>query len=237
VKVEHTASETTKEAIQERAETLQGSEDAISAKERHGETTAPTDSCTTPAEGVAKEPVKPDDKVAETAGPDLEQKIADVETVSKGGEGTASNKEEEQMEANENQKLQQVVNDEDMNFESMFGDVNNGGDQTNDLNFDLDLNPDGLGDSNPFGSTGQDATNLELLPGLESYANATGDDFSMLNLPPSTSGDQAGGQGNNSNFELPEIQGDSNFNDLFADGEFNDASLMELDLEDGFFNS
>lgn len=131
----------------------------------------------------------------------------------------------------------QTVSDGDMNFESMFGDANMGNDQNNDMNFDLDLNSNNLGVPNPFDAVTNTASNLELLPGLESYANASGDDFNMLNLPPSTTGVQAGtGGAVNNNFDLGEIQGDTHFNDLFADGDFGgDASLMDLDLEDGFF--
>ncbi len=136
------------------------------------------------------------------------------------------------------EQTDQTANDEDMNFESMFGDANAGNDQNNDLNFDLDLNPENLGGSNPFDSVTHDANNLELLPGLESYANASGDEFGMLNLPSSTTANQTGIRALDKNFDLPEIQGDSNFNDLFADGDFGgDASLLDLDLEDGFFNT
>jgi hypothetical protein len=132
----------------------------------------------------------------------------------------------------------QAVNDEDMNFESMFGDVNVGNDQNNDLNFDMDINSANLVGSNPFDSTSHDTNNLELLPGLASYANASGDDFSMLNLPTSSKANQTGISTLDKDFELPEIQGDSNFNDLFADGDFGgDASLMDLDLEHGFFDT
>ena len=134
-------------------------------------------------------------------------------------------------------RADQTGNDEDLNFESMFGDANGGNDQNNDLNFDLNLNPDHLVGANPLDSTTHDANNLELLPGLESYANASTDDFSMLNLPPSTGANQSGIRRQENNFELPEIQGDSNFNDLFADGDFEgDAALVDLDLDDGFFN-
>lgn len=130
------------------------------------------------------------------------------------------------------------VNDEDMNFESMFGDANAGADQNNDLNFDMDLNTDNLGGSNLFGSTAHNAKHLELLPGLESYANASGDEFGMISLPTSSTAIQPGVRALENNFDLPEIQGDSNFNDIFADGDFvGDASLMDLDLEDGFFNT
>lgn len=136
------------------------------------------------------------------------------------------------------EQVGKTANDEDVNFESMFGDADAGNDQNNELNFDLDLNPDTMGGSNPFDSAPRDANNVELLPGLESYANASGEDFSMLNLPASTIGDQTGVDAPTSNFDLPEIQGDSSFNDLFNDGDFGgDASLMDLDLEDGFFDT
>jgi hypothetical protein len=165
-----------------------------------------------------------------------EEKGKDVAEVTKDKPAPAPALQEEPGEHNEQAEL--TTNDEDMNFESMFGDANAGNDQSNDLNFDLDLNPDKFGGSNPFDSTAHDATNLELLPGLESYANASGDDFGMLNLPSSSAANQPGMPALDNNFDLPEIQGDSNFNDLFADGDFGgDASLMDLDLEDGFFNT
>jgi hypothetical protein len=165
-----------------------------------------------------------------------EEKDKDVTEFTKDKPAPAPAPEEEPGEHNEQAEL--TANDEDMNFESMFGDANAGNDQSNDLNFDLDLNPDKFGGSNPFDSTAHDATNLELLPGLESYANASGDDFGMLNLPSSSTANQPGIPALGNNFDLPEIQGDSNFNDLFADGDFGgDASLMDLDLEDSFFNT
>lgn len=136
---------------------------------------------------------------------------------------------------------------DDLNFDSMFGeadtskdankDVDNGlgKDVDNNLNFDLDLKTDKLGGTNPFGTSVEEADDLEILPGLESYANASGDDFNMLALPASTTGGQAGV---NNQFDLPEIQGGSSFDDLFADGDLGgDAALMDLDLEDSFFNT
>jgi hypothetical protein len=58
----------------------------------------------------------------------------------------------------------------------------------------------------------------------------------MLNLPASSKTNQIPPLGKE--FDLPEIQGDSSFNDLFADGDFGgDASLMDLDLENGFFDN
>ncbi len=146
---------------------------------------------------------------------------------------------EEMKEQNEQAgEADRTANNEEMNFESMFGDVNTGSDQNNDLNFDLDLSTTNLVESNPFDSTTHEPNNLELLPGLESYANASGDDFGMLNLPSTTKANQSSVPGLGTEFELPEIQGDSNFNDLFADGDFGgDASLMDLDLENGFFDA
>ena len=145
---------------------------------------------------------------------------------------------EQKEQAGEADQTDRTGNDEEMNFESMFGDVNTGNDQNNDLNFDLDLSTANLVESNPFDSTTHEPTNLELLPGLESYANASGDDFGMLNLPSTTKANPSSVPGLGTEFELPEIQGDSNFNDLFADGDFGgDASLMDLDLENGFFDT
>lgn len=135
------------------------------------------------------------------------------------------------------QQAEQAATNED-HFETMFGQSPTDNDKNNDLNFDLNLSADNLGSSNPFDSAPHDANNLELLPGLESYANASGDEFTMLNVAASTTENPKGVQATNNNFDLPEIQGDSNFNDLFADGDFGgDASLMDLDLEDGFFNT
>jgi hypothetical protein len=145
-----------------------------------------------------------------------------------------SKEQKEQLEQLEH--ADQTANEEDMNFESMFGDANVGDDQNNDLSFDMDLNSANLVGSNPFDSTSHEANNLELLPGLASYANASGDDFSMLNLPASSKTNQIPPL--EKEFDLPEIQGDSSFNDLFADGDFGgDASLMDLDLENGFFDN
>lgn len=133
---------------------------------------------------------------------------------------------------------EQTANEEELNFESMFSDANDGNEQNNDLQFNLELNTDNLGSSNPFGSTTHDGNHLGLLPGLESYANSSGDDFTVINIPTSVSGAQSGNRVMNDDFGLPEIQSDNNFNDLFADGDFGgDASLMDLDLEDGFFKT
>ena len=137
----------------------------------------------------------------------------------------------------QSEQAEQTAPTED-NFQSMFRHAPSGNDQNNDLDIDLNLSADNLESSNPFDSAAHDANNLELLPGLESYANASGDEFNMLNVPASATENQKGIQASNNNFDLPEIQGDSNFNDLFADGDFGgDASLMDLDLEDGFFNT
>ncbi|KAI9810281.1 MAG: hypothetical protein M1827_006331 [Pycnora praestabilis] len=140
----------------------------------------------------------------------------------------------------------------DMNFESMFADVSGeGGD--NDLNFDLDFSGDGTGNENllnddPFGNNiGETAASAlpgpsnedvsSLLPGLESYANAD-DDFSMLELPPSSNAiDNAVGSAVNnlqttqtayggSNGPTDLLPPDSSFDDLF----FNSA---EFNIGDG----
>jgi len=151
---------------------------------------------------------------------------------------TAAPPEESKEQKEQLEHADRTANDEDMNFESMFGDAIVGNDQNNDLSFDMDLNSANLVGSNPFDSTSHDASNLELLPGLASYANASGDEFRMLNLPTSSKTNQAGIAPLGKEFELPEIQGDSSFNDLFADGDFGgDASLMDLDLENGFFDN
>ncbi|KAF7512130.1 hypothetical protein GJ744_002292 [Endocarpon pusillum] len=145
---------------------------------------------------------------------------------------------EQKEQAGEAVQAGRTGNDEEMNLDSMFADVNTGNDQSNDLNFDLDLSTANLVESNHFDSSGHEPTNLELLPGLESYANASSDDFGMLNLPSTTRANPSSVPGLGTEFDLPEIQGDSNFDDLFADGDFGgDASLMDLDLENGFFDS
>ncbi|EXJ63460.1 uncharacterized protein A1O5_11509 [Cladophialophora psammophila CBS 110553] len=67
---------------------------------------------------------------------------------------------------------------EAFNFESMFGepsaDMMDG--TNNDMNFDLDNLGDGFGADASQLNVQQDASLSSLLPGLESYANQTGDD-------------------------------------------------------------
>ena len=190
---------------------------------------------TSTAEETDPEPKELDRKESSRAADIQEKKGKGAENISQKQNRAPAAQESTEL----NEQPDQTVSDGDMNFESMFGDANADNDQNNDMNFDLDLNPDNLNVSNPFDSTSHNASNLELLPGLESYANASGDDFNMLNLPSTTTGDQIGtGAVKNNSSDLPEIQGDSNFNELFADGDFGgDASLMDLDLEDGFFNT
>lgn len=189
---------------------------------------------TATADETASEPREPDQKAsmaAEVRGKKGKEavKISQSQTVGPAVHDTGLHEQPDQ-----------TVSYGDMIFESMFGDANAGNEQTNELNYDLDLNPDSVKVSNGFDPTSHNTRNLELLPGLESYANASGDDFNMLNLPAASTVDQAGTSVvlNNNSFDLPEIQGETNFNELFADGDFGgDASLMELDLEDGFFNT
>ena len=185
------------------------------------------------ADGTAQR--EPDEKESAQPAGIQEESSKEVEQITPPEEAAPP----QQLLTQQNEQPERTVSDGDMNFESMFGDINAGNDQTNDqtndLNFDLDLNPQSLAVSNPLDSATHNASNLELLPGLESYANASGDEFNMLDLP-STTNDQTGTQAVNYSLDLPEIQDDTNFNDLFADGDFGaDASLMDLDLEDGFF--
>jgi hypothetical protein len=139
-------------------------------------------------------------------------------------------------------------------FNSMFDDANDVGDDSNaDLGFDVNAGTD------PFASTateqknggqGNNSGSLDsLLPGLESYANQTGDD--MINFDSSNAGGAGmnGAAGDQSDmFDLPDL-GDSSFNDLLNDDSLgggiggvgddmlNDDSMMNFEeLDESFFN-
>ncbi|KIY04116.1 uncharacterized protein Z520_00808 [Fonsecaea multimorphosa CBS 102226] len=76
---------------------------------------------------------------------------------------------------------------EAFNFESMFAepsaDMMEG--NNNDINFDLDNLGDGFGGDSSHLNMQQDASLSSLLPGLESYANQTGDDANFgMPVPP-----------------------------------------------------
>jgi hypothetical protein len=142
---------------------------------------------------------------------------------------------------------------QDLNFDSMF-DAPTGGTtdlDAADLEFLNDFNVDSVGD----GSAGNTDLN-SLLPGLESYANGTTDDFTMVFNPPGTNTNDAAAMNKpkQSIFDGMDMGNDlpvpgSNFDDLFLDGgdmgtmgdndEFlNSASLGEIgDFDENLFDS
>ncbi|KAI9716246.1 MAG: hypothetical protein M1812_005471 [Candelaria pacifica] len=128
----------------------------------------------------------------------------------------------------------------DMNFESMFADLDGGG---SEMNYDLDFSVPGGGDENvlgddPFMNTidGNDPSLIpgnssedinSLLPGLENYANNPSDDFGMLDNP-NTSGQAENLDLNEqSSLQIPStttateevLPSESNFDDLFNSGD------------------
>ncbi|KIW86342.1 hypothetical protein Z517_01738 [Fonsecaea pedrosoi CBS 271.37] len=145
---------------------------------------------------------------------------------------------------------------EAFNFESMFGEPSADmmGGNNNDMNFDLDNLGDGFGTDPSQLNIQQDASLSSLLPGLESYANQTGDDSnfgmtgSTVNGPPlATNVGATGGMGgmggpigtdNNSNIAQIQHQppADVNVNDFglpaLGPNEFDDflnANAMNFD--------
>jgi hypothetical protein len=135
------------------------------------------------------------------------------------------------------------------NFNSMFDDANEGGDGNNaDLDFDMDLGTDAFSNvingQNNRGQADKSASLDSLLPGLENYANQTGDE--MMNFNSSNTGGAAGPSANE--FDLPDLGG-STFDDFLNDNSFggdmggtgddmlNDDSMMNLgEFDDSFFN-
>ena len=147
-----------------------------------------------------------------------------------------------------------VDENQNFNFDSMFDDPNDVGDGTNaDLSFDMDLGADPfasvVNDANNSGQADKSASLDSLLPGLENYANQTGDDL-MMNFTSSAAGGAGmdGTAGASSNpFDLPDL-GDSTFDDLLndeslggnitgaGDDMLNDDSMMNLEeFDDSFF--
>ena len=147
-----------------------------------------------------------------------------------------------------------VDENQNFNFDSMFDDPNDGGDGTNaDLGFDMDLGADPfasvINDANNSGQADKSASLDSLLPGLENYANQTGDDM-MMNFTSNGAGGAGmdGTAGGSSNpFDLPDL-GDSTFDDLLndeslggnmagtGDDMLNDDSMMNLgEFDDSFF--
>ncbi|KAI9698816.1 MAG: hypothetical protein M1836_003926 [Candelina mexicana] len=150
----------------------------------------------------------------------------------------------------------------DMNFESMFADLDGGG---SEMNYDLDFSVAGGGDQNvlgddPFPSTiGGNENSSEninsLLPGLENYANNAGDDFGMLDNPTTSGPADTLELNEQSSHQLPAttaaptevLPSESNFDDLFSSGdlimddeneEAGDGTLGGGNefLDDAFFN-
>lgn len=125
---------------------------------------------------------------------------------------------------------------DEFGLESFFPPDGIVSDQNDGTGFDLAAGSGALATAAPFGSSGLEESNLELLPGLESYANATGDDLNNLNLPPTTSGVDDGMPVQSSDaFDLPEMPEDSSY--LFADGELGDDSFLDGDWQDDLFKT
>lgn len=125
---------------------------------------------------------------------------------------------------------------EPFNFESMFGEPSaDGGD---DINFDLDLDPDSFGSNLNL----DDPSSLNsLLPGVESYANQTGNG-TVANLDGVI--DPHPGTSSGNNFNPPELPNE--FDSLLEDNNFgsdlngfddiiNDGSMLDPDSLDKFF--
>lgn len=143
---------------------------------------------------------------------------------------------------------------QDFNFDSMFDDPGDTGDPNPEgMNFDIDMDPD------PFTNAMSNSNNLvqadkpdsldSLLPGLETYANQTGDDL-MMNFTSTNAGVDGNGGVSSNIFDLPDL-GDSTFDDLLNDDSFggggmgaggegddmlNDDSMMNMGDLDSFFN-
>lgn len=126
----------------------------------------------------------------------------------------------------------------DMNFESMFADLDGGGSK---MNYDLDFSVDGadhmvLGDD-PFinnivenqsslipENSGEDISSL--LPGLENYANDGGDEFGMLDNQTTSGPENSLDMHEQTTQQLPPttnaptdvLPSESNFDDLFDSG-------------------
>jgi len=129
---------------------------------------------------------------------------------------------------------------QDLNFDSMFDAPE--GDATDINTADLDFLNNFKVDSVPDGAAGNTDLN-SLLPGLESYANATNDDFTMV-FPPTT-GMNSDGAGNISKptqsiFDGMDMSNDlpaqeTNFDDLFLDGgDLGNAGNADDFINDGF---
>ena len=144
-----------------------------------------------------------------------------------------------------------IGENQDFNFDSMFDDPDDtGGPSAGGINFDMDLGTDAftnsMNDPNNVGQANKPSSLDSLLPGLETYANQTGDDLGM-NFDSNTGMDGTGGASTNI-FDLPDL-GDSTFDDLLMDDSLgggmgsgggddmlNDDSMMNMGDLDSFFN-
>ncbi|KAL9622163.1 MAG: hypothetical protein Q9160_003506 [Pyrenula sp. 1 TL-2023] len=132
----------------------------------------------------------------------------------------------------------------DIGFESIFGSPPPEGNDTNEFDLNMDLTGDLTADSNQMGplegsaNMAEDPASLNsLLPGLESYANAPNDDFTML----STSQNN-GTSGNTSQalnvdppaFELPSLDDTNDFDAFLSSNDFQPSAGSEQKKEDPF---
>jgi hypothetical protein len=139
-------------------------------------------------------------------------------------------------------------------FASMFDDANDGDEDNNaDLGFDMNTGADpfanAVTDQKNDGQANNSGSLDSLLPGLEKYANQTGDDMMNFNSSNTGGAGMDGTAGDQSDmFDLPDL-GDSNFNDLLNDDSLggvmggagddmlNDDSMMNFEeLDESFFN-
>lgn len=130
----------------------------------------------------------------------------------------------------------------DMGFDSIFGSPPPEGNGTNEFDLNMDLTGDLTTDSNqvePLGGSGniaEDPASLNsLLPGLESYANATNDEFTMLPTAPNneTSGNTS--QVLNTDpaaFDLPSLDDTNDFDAFLNSNDFQPAAASEQKKED-----
>ena len=148
----------------------------------------------------------------------------------------------------------QEAADQDYNFDSMFAEPTGEEVGNESMSFDVNLST-GTFDAalNDQSVLHQDssASFASLLPGLETYANATGDDY-MMNFSSSATAVVENGitATSNNNFELPTL-GNGDFDDFLnddsyggnigssggADDVLNDDSMMNLgEFDDSLFN-
>ena len=133
----------------------------------------------------------------------------------------------------------------DINFDSIFGSPTGDDNAANDLDLTLDASGavshgQGADAGIEIGdalNTAEDPTPLNtLLPGLDAYANATGDDFNMLN----TSGPDAGAMSvpniESNPFDLPTLDDTNDFDSFLNDNNFGQPADSEEKKGDEFLN-